>query len=301
MLLALTVLWGSAFLLTKIAVGGVPPQLVAAARLIVAASILVPLALVARKRLAGGPRLWLFLAMIAVFGNALPFTIISWGQQSIDSGLAGILMATMPLGTLVLGHFLLPGERLTWARIGGFALGFTGVIVLIGPRALGAVAGGGELIAMLAIVAGAMSYALASVLARLRPASDDLASAAAIVCIAALLLSPIAVGDGIHLVDADATVHQVTAVVVLGLFSTALAMVIYLKLVRSAGPAFVSQLNYLIPLWSVLLGMIFLGERPTVQHLVALVLILSGVLLGTRRPHRPQVVAAAEPAFERQP
>lgn len=283
-LLALTVLWGSAFLLTKVAVSALDPDLVVAGRLLVACLLLVPLATWrSTGRGAGTPwgaRLWAFLLLIAVFGNALPFSLIAWGQQRIDSALAGILMAIMPLATLGLSHYLVPGERLTPYRVAGFLLGFTGVVVLMGPDALGeATNGEGSLLPMLAVLGGALCYAISSILARLRPPSDALPSAAATALMASGLMLPFVLGPG----DSDPlrqpTGASVAAVLALGAFSTALASILYFQLIKSAGPAFVSQLNYLIPLWAVAVGMLFLGERPEPNAIYALTLILGGILL----------------------
>jgi len=283
-LLGLTVLWGSAFLLTKVAVSALDPDLVVAGRLLVACLLLVPLAMW-RWRNHGaeeswGARLWVFLLLIAVFGNALPFSLIAWGQQHIDSALAGILMAIMPLATLGLSHYLVPGEQLTPYRIAGFLLGFTGVVVLMGPDALGEAANGeGSLLPMLAVLGGALCYAISAILARLRPASDALPSAAATTLMASALMLPLVLGLGDPDPPAQATGASVAAVLALGAFSTAWASILYFQLIKSAGPAFVSQLNYLIPLWAVAAGMLFLGERPEPEALYALVLILGGILL----------------------
>jgi len=280
LLLALTVLWGSAFLLTKIAVESIPPHLVVAGRLTIAAGILVPLALVVSRGLGAGKRLWLFLVLIAIFGNALPFSLISWGQQFIDSGLAGILMAVMPLATLSLSHFLVPGERLTPYRTGGFLLGFLGVVVLMGPEALMEVAdGSGHLLPMLAVLGGAVCYAISSVLARLRPSSDALSSAAATTLLATLMILPFVLRPASPPVTEVLSLSSLAAVACLGIFSTALAAILYFRLIKSAGPGFVSQLNYLIPLWAVVIGVVFLGESPEMKHLGALALILGGILL----------------------
>lgn len=283
-LLALTILWGSAFLLTKIAVTALAPDLVVAGRLLVACLLLVPLA-VLRRGLGGArapwsARLWVFLLLIAIFGNALPFSLIAWGQQRIDSALAGILMAIMPLATLGLSHYLVPGERLTPYRIAGFLFGFSGVLVLMGPDALrGAADGEGVLLPMLAVLGGALCYAISAILARLRPASDVLPSAAATTLLAAGLMLPFVLGPGDLDLPPEPTVASLAAVLALGAFSTALASILYFQLIKSAGPAFVSQLNYLIPLWAVAAGMLFLGERPEPEALYALVLILGGILL----------------------
>ncbi|MGA7983408.1 MAG: DMT family transporter [Chromatiaceae bacterium] len=292
LLLTLTVLWGSAFLFTKIAVGTIPSQLVVAGRLAVATLLLVPLALALARGLPRGRRLWLYLVLIAVFGNALPFSLIAWGQRWIDSGLAGILMAVMPLATLSLAHYLVPGERLTAFRIGGFALGFAGVAVLMGPEALmKLIDGRGDLVPMLAVLGGAVCYAVSAILARLRPTSDALSSAAVTIVLAAAMITPFALGASGPQPAQAPSAASLAAVVVLGAFSTALAAVLYFRLVKSAGPAFVSQLNYLIPLWAVLIGVLFLGESPQPKHLFALGLILGGVLLAQleRRKRRREL------------
>ena len=284
MLLSLTLMWGTSFLLTKIAVGGLPSDLVVTGRLVVAAVLLVPAAWMLAARPVAGARLWVFYVLIAVFGNVLPFSLIAWGQSFIDSGLAGILMAVMPLATLGLAHFLVPGEHLTRYRVAGFVLGFAGVVVLVGPDAFADLANGqGHLLPMLAVLGGAISYAVSSILARLRPSSDALFSAASTISLASLMMMPILfltgdVAGDVALQVAPETPHLV-AVVLLGVFATAIATIVYFKLVKSAGPSFVSQLNYLIPLWAVGVGMLFLGEEPERNHLYALGLILCGILV----------------------
>lgn len=291
-------MWGSAFLLTKIALVAIEPDLVVAGRLTVACVMLLPLAALrgARTmRTAWGPRLWVFLVLIALFGNVLPFSLIAWGQQRIDSGLAGILMAVMPLATLGLAHWYVPGERLTSWRVSGFLLGFSGVVVLMGPGALlGAATDQARLLPMLAVLGGAFCYAVSAILARLRPASEPLPSAAVTTLIAAGLMVPATVSPETAVFPAVTPWPSLAAVVGLGVFSTAWASIIYFHLIKSAGPAFVSQLNYLIPLWAVLVGMVFLGERPRANQLYALVLILGGVLV-TQLEHRRILARAAIP------
>jgi drug/metabolite transporter (DMT)-like permease len=280
MLLSLTLMWGTSFLLTKIAVGGLPPDLVVTGRLVVAALLLVPSAWLLAARPAGGARLWIFYVLIAVFGNVLPFSLIAWGQTFIDSGLAGILMAIMPLATLGLAHFLVPGEHLTRYRAAGFLLGFSGVVVLMGPDAFSDLAhGNGHLLPMLAVLGGAVSYAVSSILARLRPASDALFSAASTISLASLMMLPILFLIGDVEVPVSPERPHLIAVALLGIFATAIATIVYFRLVKSAGPSFVSQLNYLIPLWAVGVGMLFLGEEPEPNHLYALGLILCGILI----------------------
>lgn len=290
MLLALTVMWGTAFLLTKVAVDELAPAVVVAGRLLIGAVLLAGLLIVLRRGLPGGRRHWLFFIAIAVVGNTLPFLLISWGQQAVDSGQAGILMAFMPLITLVLAHFALPDERLTWARAFGFLLGFAGVVILMGPQALLDVGHPGDtLAANLAILAGAACYAVASILARLKPAGDDVATAAATTLVATVVVLPwLALQTSPAAPDSAPAVSPGAwlAVLALGLFSTAIAAVVYFNLVKRAGASFVAQLNYLIPLWAVLIGIVFLGERPTAAHGFALLLILAGIFV-SQRAQRP--------------
>ena len=283
-LLALTLMWGSSFLFTKIAVTALPMPVIVTARLSIAALLLLPLTLALSGGLPRGGRLWLFFGLIAVVGNLLPFSLITWGQHAIDSGLAGILMAVMPLATLALAHLFVPGERLTTYRVGGFLLGFAGVVVLIGPQALLAIGGEhGPLLPMLAVLAGALCYGVSAILARLRPPSDAVSSAAAVTLLAALLSLPASLQSGP--VDlAGLSVGVIGAVLFLGLLSTALAMIVYFRLIQSAGPGFTSQLNYLIPLWAVGVGMLFAGEQPTLGQWLGLGLILGGILLSRREP-----------------
>ena len=285
-LLALTLMWGSSFLFTKIAVKALPVETVVTARLGIATLILLPLMIGLSRRAPRGRRLWLYFVLIALVGNLLPFSLITWGQRAIDSGLAGILMAVMPLATLALAHLFVPGERLTRHRVGGFLLGFCGVVVLIGPEALLAIGGDhGPLLPMLAVLGGAFCYGVSAILARLRPTSDAVSTAAVVTALAALMSLPAGIGAGA--VDIGAlSVPVIGALLFLGLLSTALSLIIYFRLIQSAGPAFTSQLNYLIPLWAVGIGVLFLGEQPTLAHLGGLGLILGGILL-SRRERQP--------------
>lgn len=277
LLLALTVTWGSAFMLTKVALAGVTTERLVAGRLLVACLILIPVAWRFAERPPLTPRLWLFHALMALFGYALPLALIAWGQTRIDSGLAGILMAVMPLATLGLAHALIPDERLTPYRVGGFLLGFAGILVLMGPSAWSGVGrGGGQLLPMLAVLAGAFSYAVSAILARLRPRSDALFSAALTISLALLMTLPGALPGGPPPYPGD---RALTALLLLGVFSTALAAILYFGLVKRAGPTFVSQLNYLIPLWAVGCGLLFLDERLQSNQLYALGLVLGGILV----------------------
>lgn len=286
LLVALAVVWGSSFGLTRVAVAELTPAMLVAGRNMIAACGLLLLVLMLRRAFPHGRRVWGYMLVIAVVGNMLPFLLISWGQQRIDSGLAGILMAVMPLLTLVLAHFHVPGERIVPQRLVGFLIGFVGILTLIGPTALCDLGGRGELLlAQLAVLGGAVCYAVNAIVSRHKPASDPWSTSALVLSMAWLLTLPLAMVT--WPVEATAipalSPAALWAVAVLGLVCTALGSVIYFSLVAAAGPTFLSMINYLIPLWAVLMGTLFLNERLEWNQLLAMALILGGVAWSQRR------------------
>ena len=186
-------------------------------------------------------------------------------------------MAVMPLVTLLLAHFFVKSERVNVLKAIGFALGFLGVILLIGPEALLQIGGhGSAVVAQIAIVGGAVSYAVNTILAQKLGLRDGLVAATATTITASVLWLPGTFGDltadlaGIDMVS-------VAAITALGLVSTALAPILYFRLIRLAGATFLSLINYLIPVWAMLVGVVFLGEAMSWVSLGAMALILGGV------------------------
>jgi drug/metabolite transporter (DMT)-like permease len=231
---------------------------------------------------------WRFFVIMAVVGNALPFWLISWGQQHIPSGLAGILMAIMPLTTLVLAHLFLEDERLTGLRVLGFAIGFSGIVILVGPNILLEMRGvSSMLLAELAVVAGAICYAANAIIARRRPPTAPLEAATGVAIAASLLMVPIALAAD-QPWQLSLSVPAAISVAFLGIVATGIATVVYFKLISVAGPSFLSLINYLIPIWAVGVGMVALGEQPGWSALAALGLVLSGIALSELKvPRRP--------------
>lgn len=282
-LLALAAMWGSSFMFNRIAVASLPPWTVVAGRIGVAALILTVIVYAVGKRLPPLGRVWVPYVVIALIGNAIPFYLITWGQLIVESALAGILMAVMPLATVVLAHFLVSGERMTRERATGFALGFMGIVLLMGPAALAGL--GGEtfrIISQLAVLGGALCYALQSVLTRLILKGDLIVAAAATLIVASITVVPVALW-----VDRPWTLApsgaSVAAVLWLGIAPTALATILYFMLIRSAGPSFMSLVNYLSPGVALLLGLWVMGEQPHVYAYVGLALILTGIAVTQRR------------------
>jgi drug/metabolite transporter (DMT)-like permease len=291
LLFALVAMWGSAFMFTGIAVRGFTPTALVTIRLIIAAILLTGLVLVRGQRFPRTRRFWLFSLAISLAGNCVPFWLISFGQQRIDSGLAGILMGIMPLTTMVLAHFLVRGERLNRTKAIGFVVGFVGLVALIGPEALLQLRGQGtELLYQLAVLGGAICYAINAIVARHRPPADPLVAAAGVMLAGCALMLPIG-GTAASAQLFTAPPIPFAAMLALSIVATAIATVVFLQLVAVAGPSFTSFINYLIPVWALLMGVIFLGEEPGIRVVLALALILAGIALGevgARRPARRQ-------------
>lgn len=283
LLLALAAMWGSSFMFNRIAVAGLPPWTIVAGRVGVAALVLTIIVHATGRRLPSLGRGWAPYALIAVIGNAIPFYLITWGQQVVESALAGILMAGMPLATLLLAHFLVAGEHLTRQRAAGFATGFAGIVLLMGPAALAGIGGDAlRIVSQLAVLGGALCYALQSVLTRLIIKGDVMVSAAATLIVASLIVVPVALWQDRPWLLAPGA-GSLAAVAWLGVMPTALATVLYFQLIRSAGPTFMSLVNYLSPGVAVLLGVTLMGEHPHANAYLGLALILSGIALTQRR------------------
>lgn len=277
LLFALVAMWGSSFMFNRIAVATLPPWTVVAGRIGIAALVLVLIVHALGKRLPPPGRAWAPFAVIAMIGNALPFYLITWGQQVVESALAGILMAVMPLATIVLAHFLIAGEHLTRQRAAGFATGFLGIVLLMGPAALAGI--GGEavrIISQLAVLGGALCYALQSVLTRLIVKGDVMVAAAGTLLVASVIVVPVALWlDRPWLLAPSAS--SAAAVIWLGVGPTAIATILYFMLIRAAGPSFMSLVNYLSPGVAVMLGLLVMGETPSANAYFGLALILAGI------------------------
>lgn len=283
LLLALVVIWGSSFMFNRIAVATLPPLTVVAGRVGIAAIVLIIIVYALGKRLPLPGRTWWPFVVIAIIGNAVPFYLITWGQQVVESALAGILIAMMPLATIALAHFLIAGEHLTRQRATGFAIGFLGIVLLLGPAALAGACGDVvRIVSQLAVLGGALCYALQSVLTRLIIRGDVLVAAAATLLIAAVLVVPVALW-----LDQPWTLtpagSSVAAVIWLGIAPTAIATILYFMLIRSAGPSFMSLVNYLSPGVAVMLGLLVMGETPQVYAYFGLALILAGIAVSQWR------------------
>ncbi len=275
MLFSLVVTWGSTFALNKIALVSLPPLVVVSLRLVIGAVVLLVICWRQQRSLWLPLAQWKFLAVLAVTGFSLPFFLIVWGQQNVDSALAGILMAVIPLLTMLLSHFLFETERITRNRLAGFCFGFIGIILLVGTEALHGI-GGSALIPQLAVLGGAVCYAVNVAITPYNRVTSVLVTSSATLLIASFILVPVSLV--LHPVESWSwRADSMIAVAVLGIFGTAFPTLIFYRLVASAGPTFYSLINYMIPLWAVIIGALFLQERPDWSAYAALALILGGI------------------------
>ena len=284
-LLALVVMFGSAFLLTKIAVQDIPPVLVVAGRIVIGALILCMLAMWQGQSFSSLIAYWKIIIVLALTGNCVPFFLITWGQQYVDSGLAGILMAMMPLSTILLAHFFVSGEAITANKLIGFVVGFVGVVILMLPQINADTQYQWlHLLAMLSILCGAISYAINSVIAHQLPNISLTLLSSGVLIAASVLILPISIWSSYGWIP-DVSSSALLALLILGLFPSGIATIVYFSLIRRAGAAFMSQTNYLIPLWAVFIGVVFGHEYISLNAMIALAVILSGIALAQRKSH----------------
>ncbi|MDP6674414.1 MAG: DMT family transporter [Gammaproteobacteria bacterium] len=281
-LLCLVLVWGSSYLMIEIALRAWQPAQITGLRILLAAMVLLASVVLSRSSIPLDRRTWAFFLIIAVIGNCLPFFLISWGQQHVESGLAGILAASTPLAVLILSHFILPDERLRPRHLASFMLCFTGIVVLMGPDSLAALGGGGgnRLLAQFAILGGAICYALATVIARRMPPVSPLVTSTGVMILASGLMTPFIVDGAAVLPDAGGP--AMLALGFLGVLGTGAASILYFYLINRTGARFTSLLNYLVPVWALLLGATILGEKFPISTWFALILIISGLTLISR-------------------
>lgn len=217
------------------------------------------------------------MVLTAVFGIIVPFFLTVWAQTHLSSAMTAVLMAVMPLMVMSLAHAFVPGERLSPAKLAGFVTGFGGVVIVMGPESPGG-SGGFSLPASLAVLAAAFSYSATSVYARLRSNRAPAAMATGMLIVAASIAVPAALVGGKTLAIEVDTVAML-AIALLGIFATGIASVLYFQVVSGPGPTFLSIVNYLVPAWGVVLGVVVLDERLSGSAFAGLAVILAGIAI----------------------
>jgi drug/metabolite transporter (DMT)-like permease len=284
LLVFLSLLWGGSFFFAKVALDGFPPLTLALGRVGIAALILIVVVRASGLRLPPLRDWWLPFTVIAIINNVLPFTLIFWGQTQITSGLASILNATAPLFTVVVAHLATQDDKLNPARVAGLLIGFAGVVVMLGPDLLGDL--GRNVLAQLACLTAAFLYALSGVYGRrFRMLPPMIVSAAQMSIASAILLPIVAVVDRPWTL-APPSLPSIAAMIALAALSTALAYLIYYRVLARAGATNLLLVTFLIPVSAILLGTLVLGESIEPRQFAGMAGIALGLACIDGRPLR---------------
>ncbi len=279
LLLVLAVIWGGSFFFVEVALEGLGPLAIVTLRVGLAAVALWLVVALRRIPLPRSPAAWLAMAVMGVVNNVVPFSLLVWGQTVITGGLASILNATTPLFTVVIAGLLLPDERVTRLKVAGVAVGFLGAVLVIGPGELLHL--GTSLWAQLACIAAGLCYAVGGVYGRRFKGLGvpPVLTAAGMVTVATLVLAPVtlAVERPWELAMPGWSVWG--SVAAMALLSTALAYLLYFRVLDSAGATNLMLVTFLIPVSAILLGWLVLGERLEPLDFAGMAVISLGLAL----------------------
>ena len=279
LLLSLVLIWGSSFLLNNRALTFFTPEQVVTSRLLIGLIVMIPVLFATRRSLPKSLQSWLHFFIFATVGSIIPFSLISYGQLTITSGMAGLLMSLMPLVTLILAHFFLPNDKLNQYKLIGFILGITGVLFILGPSILNSY---NTVFGILLVLAAACSYSFNTIITNRLPSYDPLIASTGTFLVGTILC--FLIWPQVTSVQfQDIPLIAGSSVIAMGIFQTALAGVIYFYIINNAGATFLSNINYLIPVVAYLLGAFVLAEPILWHDLFALIVIVSGILLSRYR------------------
>jgi drug/metabolite transporter (DMT)-like permease len=278
LLLLLGVIWGASFTFIKIAVSTVPAIPTTLIRITITVVLMTALLYWLGQRLPPWGRTWWFVFLSALLGNALPFLLIAWGEEKVDGALAAILMSPSPLAAAVLAHFFTTDEKLNRYKVAGIVLGVAGIIVLMGFDTLTKL--GDNALHQLAILAAGCCYGANVVINRGLTGGSAFGNVTSVMIVSMAVLVPLGLLPGVW--SFTPSTASLTAIVTLAILSTGIGTLLMLNLVRRQGAAFTAQVNFLVPLFGVLVGALLLAERPHPRAFAGLALILIGVAIARR-------------------
>ena len=278
LLVTLSAVWGGSFFLNQVALREVPVLTVVGVRVVLAALLLLVILRLSGERLPRGAPVWLAFFGMGLINNAIPFSLIVWGQSHIGSGVASILNASTPLFTVVLAHLLTRDERMTPGRLGGVLVGIAGVTAMIGTEALRDL--GVDVVAQVLCLAAAMSYAFAAIFGRRfrTMGISPMGTATGQLVASSLILLPV-----VLVVDRPWTLpvpgaEVVAALLAVAVVSTAFAYVLYFRILATAGATNLLLVTFLVPVSAILLGTLILGEVLLPRHFTGMALIGVGLV-----------------------
>ena len=281
LLVLLSVLWGGSFLFVELALDGFGPFTLVTGRVGLGALALLLFVYVRGDHMPRDAGLWAGFAVMGALNNLLPFSLIAWGQLHIESGLASILNATTPLFTVLLAHLLTRDEKMTTGKLAGVLFGLAGVVMLIGPNALGGL--GVNALAQTAVLAASCSYGFAGIFGRRFKGLSPAVAAAGMLTTSTLMAAPLAL-----VVEQPWTgspsIGAILAVIGLALLSTAVAYILYFRILALAGATNLLLVTFLIPVSALLFGILLLGEEPGWIAFAGMGLIFVGLAAVDGRP-----------------
>lgn len=269
-------IWGGAFIFISIALTDFKPVSISAWRVLLAAVVLILISLLTRSRFPKDARYWRYIFVVGALNSAVPFFLISWGQQFISSAETALLMATGTFCALLVSHYTSEDERINLPRALGVSVGFLGVLILvfwdIEESGLGGLKG------QIAVMIAGCSYAISTVIARRLTHLPSISTAAATMLSASIYMVPLA-----FLLEnplpADVSITSLLSLVYLGIIATALAVTIRFTIIRANGAVFMAQVGYLVPLFGVLWSGLYFADAINLQTLLALTLVLAGIAI----------------------
>lgn len=277
LLFVLSLLWGGSFFFVGVIVDVLPAFTIVALRVSLAAVTLMLVLAAMGERLPRQAPAWRAFLGMGVLNNAIPFSLIVWGQSHIASGLASILIAVTPIFAVIVAHLFTQDERMTAPRVTGVVVGFTGVVIVIGPSALAGL--GINVLAQMALLGAGLVYAFAGVFGRrvARLGISPLSAATGQVTASSLILIPIAL-----LVDRPWNLPipgaaEIGALFALAVLSTSLAYILYFRILATSGATNILLVTFLVPVSAIALGVLFLDEHLALEHLVGVAVIGIGL------------------------
>jgi drug/metabolite transporter (DMT)-like permease len=279
LLILLSAVWGGAFTLNKLALDSYTPEVIVAGRLIVGSVFLIVLVYFMYKRFTINFSQLNYYLFMSLVGIVIPFIAIINGQKNIDSAMAGILMATMPITTIMLSHFFLVDEKMNKQKFIGFIISFFGVFILIYRDNLFINNSfSSTLESQLLVMLGSTLYSVAAIYGKKYKMTDPVSASTGTILFATFFMI-------IYLLFIDASNPNLselmlnTNILLLGILCTAIATIIYFQILQTSGASFLSIMNFLIPLWAILFGILILDDAFSWNYILGLAVILLGIKL----------------------
>lgn len=280
-LLFLALLWGPSFLFIKVAVQEIPPLMLVLCRVSIAAILLYFVLLVQKRKLPRPGIIWKHFAVVGLFANVFPFFLFSWGEMFIDSAVASILNGTTPLFTLLIAHFSIRDDKMSTIKVVGTLIGFCGLILLVSPSLQGSIQA--KTWGLIAVTVAACSYGIALVYARLKLVGlPPLVAPTAQLIMACLFMLPLTLIFEQPFNISLPSLSAMGALLALSILGTAIAFVVYYRILEHTSATFLSTVTYLVPILGIVLGVVVLDEKLQWQTYAGCVLILFGVMIVNR-------------------